>query len=143
VSNNVEASLGSRKVKEIHTKRLVELKDALIKGNKVELQTKYFVLLPEQTAYENFHPIGDATLFTERVHPKVIQKIHDLVADGITAVQEIKKVLRHYVTYVLIPETEIIPDEANRTYFPTTTDIQNHVYTAQKHLNYLSLIKTI
>jgi len=35
---------------------------------------------------------------------------------------------------VLIPETEIIPDEANRTYFPTTIDIQNHVYTAQKTL---------
>jgi len=44
VSNNVEASanLGSRKVKEMCTKRLAELKDALTKGNKVELQTKYF-----------------------------------------------------------------------------------------------------
>jgi len=70
VSNNVEASLGSRKVKEMHTKRLAELKDALTKGNKVELQTKYFVLLPEQKAHENFHPIGDAALFTVfRLYP--------------------------------------------------------------------------
>ena len=118
----------------MRTKRLAELKDALTKGGKVELQTKYFVLLPEQKAHENFHPIGDAALFTERVHPKIIQKIHDLVVDGITAVQEVKKALRHYVLHVLIPEVEITPDVANRTYFPTTTDIQNHVYTAQKSL---------
>jgi len=121
-------------VKEMRTKRLAELKYALTKGNKVELLTKYFVLLPKQKAHENFHPIGDAALFTERVHPKFMQKIHDFVADGITAVQEIKKALRHYVLHVLIPETEIIPDEANRTYFPTTIDIQNHVYTVQKAL---------
>jgi len=143
VSNNVEASLGSRKVKEMCTKRLAELKYALTNGNKVELLTKYFVLLPEQKAHENFHPIGDAALFTERVHPKVMQKIHDLVADGITAVQEIKKALRHYVLHVLIPETEIITDEANRTYFPTTIDIQIMYTLYKKHLNYLRLIKTI
>jgi len=67
-------------------------------------------------------------LYLLKVHPKIIQKIHDLVADGITAVQEIKRVLRHYVLHVLIPKTKIIPDEANRTYFPATIDIQNHVY---------------
>ena len=55
-------------------KRLAELKDALTKGSKVELQTKYFVLLPEQKAYETFHPIGGAALFTERVHPKLYSK---------------------------------------------------------------------
>ena len=78
--------------------------------------------------------MGDAALFTERVHPKIMQIIHDLVADGITAVQEVKKALRHYVLYVLIPEVKITPDVVNRTYFPATTDIQNHVYTAQRSL---------
>ena len=33
--------------------------------------------------------------------------------------------------HVLIPEVKITPDVVNRTYFPATTDIQNHVYTAQ------------
>ena len=131
---NVTASLGTRQLKEMRAKRLGELKEALARGNKLELQTKYFVLLPEQRAHENFHPIGAGALFTGKVHPKVIHKIHELVADGITGVQEVKKALRHYVLHLLIPEFQIKPDEANRTYFPTTTDIQNHVYSAQKLL---------
>ena len=45
-------------------KILAELKDALTKGRK--LQTKYFVLLSEQKTHENFHPMGDATLFILR-----------------------------------------------------------------------------
>ena len=63
--NNVEASLGSREGK-MRIKILAELKDALTKGSKLELQTKYFVLLSEQKAHENFHPIRDATLFILR-----------------------------------------------------------------------------
>ena len=133
-SNDVVAGLGSRKLKELRAKKLGELREALTKNSKIDFQTKYFILLPEQKAHENFHPFNDGALFTEKVHPKVIQKIHDLVADGITAVQEVKKAVRHYVIHILAPETEIIPDEANRSYFPTTKDIQNHVYSAQKAL---------
>ena len=36
--------------------------------------------------------------------------------------------------HVLIPESETKLDEANRTYFPTTIDIQNHVYSVQRSL---------
>ena len=90
--------------------------------------------MPEQKAHENVHRIGAGALFTGKVHPKVIHKIHELVTDGITGGQEVKKALRHYVLHLLIPEFQIKPDEANRTYFPTTADIQNHVYSAQKLL---------
>ena len=87
---NVTASLGTRQLKEMRAKRLGELKEASARGNKLELETKYFVLLPEQKAHENFYPIGDSALFTGKVHPKVIHKIRELVADGITDVQEVK-----------------------------------------------------
>ena len=63
-----------------------------------------------------------------------MQKILDLVVDGITAVQEVKKALRHYVLHVLIPEVKTTPDVVKRTYFSATTNIQNHVYTAQRSL---------
>ena len=86
---NVTASLGTGQLKEMRAKRLGELKKALARENKLELQTKYFVLLPEQKAHENFHPIGAGALFTGKVHPKVIHKIHELVADGTTGVQEV------------------------------------------------------
>ena len=83
--------------------------------------------MPEQKVYENFHPIGAGALFTGKVHPKVIHKIHELIADGLLVFKKSRK-------HLLIPEFQIKPDEANRTYFPTTTDIQNHVYSAQKLL---------
>ena len=77
----------------MRAKKLGELREALTKNSKIDFQTKYFILLPEQKAHENFHPFNNDALFTEKVHPKVIQKIHDLVADGITAVQEVKKAM--------------------------------------------------
>ena len=44
----VTASLGTRQLKEVRAKRLGELKETLARGNKLELQIKYFVLLLEQ-----------------------------------------------------------------------------------------------
>ena len=79
MSPNVAASFGSRKLKEMRAKRLGELTEVLAKGSKLELQTKYFVILPEQKAHENFHPISENALFTRKIHPKVIHKIYDLV----------------------------------------------------------------
>lgn len=125
---NVEATLGSRKLKEVRAKRLAELKEDMTKGIKVEFQTKYFVLLHEQRAHENFHPIGNAALFTGKVHPRIIQKIHDLVADGITSVQEVKKALRH-VLHVLGSEIKIKPDEASRTYYQAEPITNHNRYT--------------
>ena len=84
-----------------------------------------------EKSHENFHPSGEAAWFTRKVHPKMMHKIYDLVADGICCVLEVKKALRHYLLHVLIPQIKIKPDKANRTYFPTTTDIQNDVYSAQ------------
>lgn len=64
------------------------------------------------------------------MHPKLIEKIYELVSEGLTDVQEVKRALKHYVQHNLCPE--IKPDFTDRSYYPTTTDVHNHVYLAQR-----------
>ena len=126
-----DCKLGSRKLKEIKARKITELKESLAIGKKVETETKYFVLLPTKGAHGSYHPTSGAAGFAQRVHPKIIEKINLLVGEGTTEVQEIKRALRHYVLHVLFPDPSNRPDDTNRAYYPTNTDIENHVYSAK------------
>jgi len=64
----------------------------------------------------------------------MVEKVHKLVAEGITDVREIKRALKQYVNRILYPDSTNRPDETNRAYFPTMKDIKNHVYSAKKAL---------
>ena len=58
----------------------------------------------------------------------ISQKIEDLVKEGITDVQEVKRTLRFMV------KTEMkgnLPSGNNRAYYPTNTDIRNHIDAAK------------
>ena len=68
--------------------------------------------------------------YAKWIHHKLIEKIHEFVSEGITDTQEIKKALKHYTLYVLCPEQK--PELTNRAYYPTTTDVSNHIYNAQR-----------
>ena len=65
---------------------------------------------------------------SQRVHPKISQKIEDLVKEGITDVQEVKRTLRFFVKTDM---RENLPSENNRAYYPTNSDIQNHIDAAK------------
>ena len=45
--------------------------------------------------------------------------------------QEVKRALRHYVTHVLC-SSDFKPDLTDCSYYPTSTDIRNHIYKAQQ-----------
>ena len=63
----------------------------------------------------------------ELMHPKLADKIHNLVSEGITNVPEITIALKYYVNHTLCPDSKSnIPD---RAYYPTDDDIRNHIYT--------------
>ena len=122
--------MGVRKLKEMKSKKLSELK-AVIAGNKtLDKLAKYFVLLPKQEAHHSYHRTSGEVGFSQRIHPKLVDKINELVSEGATDTQEVKRALKRYVLHVLCPDQKIA--FSNRTYFPTTTDIRNHVYSAQK-----------
>lgn len=106
--------------------RINELKESLAAGKKVDTETKYyFVLLPTKEAHRSYHPTSGPAGFAQRVHPKIIEKINLLVGEGITEVEEVKCALRHYVLHVLFPDPNNRPNETNRAYYPTKTDIKN------------------
>ena len=101
---------------------------------------KYHVLLPTEEAHHAFHQTHEAASYAQRVHPKLIERIrfYELIFEGITHVQEVKRALKHYVAHVLCC-SDFKPDLTDRSYYPTSTDIRNHVYKAQKacHLSKL------
>ena len=80
----------------------------------LKIEQRYFVSLPTNEAHEKVHPTGIAGGMSQRVHPMISQKIEDLVKEGITDVQEVKRTLRFMV------KTEMkgnIPRGNNRAYY--------------------------
>ena len=124
-----EASLGPRKLKEKKKEKLQELYQVLNNKKPINTKVMYHVLLPNEEAHHAFHQTHGAASYAQRVHPKLIEKIYELVFEGITDVQEVKRALKHHVTHVLCPD--IKPDLTDRSYYPTSTDVRNHIYKAQ------------
>lgn len=79
-----------------------------------------------------YHKTSGEAGFSQKIHPKLVGKINELVSEGASCTQEVKRALKSYVRHVLCPDQNIAT--SNRTYFPTETDIRNQVYSAQKAL---------
>ena len=62
---------------------------------------KYHVLLPTEEAHHSFHETKGAAGYAQRIHPKLVEKIYELVSEGITDTQEVKQALKHYPLHVL------------------------------------------
>ena len=92
----------------------------------------HFVLLPTQEAHHSFHKTSGEVGFSQKIHTKLVEKINELVSEGAVTTQEVKRALKRHVHHVLCPHQTI--EASNRTYFPTETDIRNHIYSAQKAL---------
>ena len=120
-------NMTSRQAKQTQQNALDKLRKALESGEKVNMDTKYFVSLPSIDAHSD-HPLGcDACGFAQRIHPLVTQKITELVSSGITDIGEVKRHLHFYVTKTVPKELGIHPKPNNRTFHPTTVDIRNHI----------------
>ena len=81
----------------------------------------YHVLFPDEEAHHAFHQTHSAPSYAQRAHPKLIERIYELVFEGITDVQEIKCALKYHVTHVLCPD--IKPNLTDHSYYPTSTDV--------------------
>lgn len=122
--------LGPRKLKEQKKEKMAQLLNAIACGEPVKTTTKYHVLLPTEEAHHSFHETKGAAGYAQRIHPKLVEKIYELASEGITDTQEVKRALKHYTLHVLCPEQK--PELVDRAYYPTNTDIRNHVYRAQR-----------
>ncbi len=80
------------------------------------------------------HPTGGGVAgFTQRINEKVAQKISEIVSQGITDIHQVRTLLRHYVMQGDICKGNL-PDPNDRGYFPTDTDLRNHIYMAKRAL---------
>ena len=120
-----------RTVKE---RRMRALKGALYKSpESVKSETLYYVSLPTTEAHKG-HPTGGGIAgFTQRVNEKVAQKITQIVAQGITDIHQVRTLLKQYIMQGTLSNGSP-PDPNDRAYFPTDTDLRNHVYMAKRAL---------
>ena len=72
---------------------------------------KYHVPLPTEEAHHATHPTCGAHLMALRINPTVAQKISELVREGMTEPQEIKRTLNHYINTVLCADNPSDPDD--------------------------------
>ena len=67
-------------------------------------------------------------LWVECLNPLISKKIEELVKEGITDVNEVKCSLRFFVKTEMKSNP---PSVSNRAYYPTNTDIRNHIDAAK------------
>ncbi|XP_023661806.2 calcium-responsive transcription factor [Paramormyrops kingsleyae] len=76
---------------------------------------------------------GEQVEVPSRLHPRVAEKICELVAQGHHQVYMVRKQLRKFVEREMFKSDEV-PERHNLCYFPTVNDIKNHIHEAQKAL---------
>ncbi|KAJ8410123.1 hypothetical protein AAFF_G00211640 [Aldrovandia affinis] len=75
----------------------------------------------------------DGGCVPSRLHPRVAEKIIELVAQGHHQVYTVRKQLRKFVEREMF-KSDKVPERHNLCYFPTVNDIKNHIHEAQKSL---------
>ena len=116
-----------RKKKAMKQEKLNLLTKDLKEGNVVNSFKRFYVQLPSHEAHEN-HEVGNlGDLLAQPIHEKVVEKIYDLVSEGMVNPRLIRQVLKDYVKYVLFQDEEIEVDECNNSYFPELQTIADHV----------------
>ena len=123
---------GKATIRTLRERKMFELKAALSTQKCVATRIVYFVSLATEEAHTGHHTGNGVAGFSQRMNKKVAAKISELVAEGITEIHEVRRLLRHYVTHDLCKESPPNPDD--RAYFPIDSDLKNHIYMAKRAL---------
>jgi len=62
----------------------------------------------------------------QRVDKRIINRIHELVAQGLTNTNQVKHQLEFFVKNTLFKDKEL-PQPTNRRFYPTANDIRSHI----------------
>ncbi len=120
--------------KECKEEALTKLRHTVEADGKISTRTMYFVSLPANEAHEQTHPVGQQAGMAQKVHAGVIQKINELVKQGITDARTVQRCLRAHVQSKYVQA-----DQDDRAYYPILSDIQNHIYSAKKGMEFSKL----
>ena len=129
-----EKGKSQKEIQQLQNSTLEALRTALQKQTPdIQVQTRYWVSLPTAEAHCG-HPVGSKAGFSQRIHPFLISKITEMVLAGITNTTEVKRSLHLYASTVLAPQMGMTLSKQNRAFYPTSTDVRNHIYIAKKAL---------
>ena len=123
---------GKATLRTLRERRMSELKAALSSQKCIATRIVYFVSLPIEAAHTDHHTGDGIAGFSQRMNNKVAAKIVELVAESITEVREVRRLLWHYVMHDLCRESP--PNPNDRAYFPIDNDLKNHICMAKRAL---------
>ena len=119
IGGDITSKVSKWKLRQLKEEKIRILRDDIEKGVAKSVH-KYYVSSPSAKAHHTTHPTGGIYGMAQKVHPKLVEKIHQLVSKGVTVVSEMKHALDHYVKYDLCrdspPDPMIVP-----TILPTMT----------------------
>ena len=78
------------------------------------------------------------TGFMKPLSKEIKEKLYELVGDGVSSVNEMRRHLRSYVDKTLFCDTNR-PAITDAAYYPTDGNIRKHIYLAQQRLRYAGL----
>ena len=96
IEEDIVSKVSKRKLRQLKEEKLGVLRDDIKKGVAKSMH-KYYVSLPSAEAHHTTHPTGGINGMAQKIHPKLVEKIHQLVSEGVIVVSEMKHALDHYV----------------------------------------------
>ena len=66
---------------------------------------------------------------SQRIDPRIVEKVHGLVAEGVRDVSEMRRHINVYIQNSLFPGTAP-PPKSNKRFHPSATTVKNHMYIA-------------
>ncbi len=80
--------------------------------------------MPTNEAHSG-HPVRQEAILGQKLHPRLAQKIMEMVSSGITDMTEIRRTLKFYVKQFLSREIGQKPHPHDKAFYPQ--DIMNHL----------------
>ena len=132
---SLSPDMTKRQVRSLKEDAIKDLHKAKQDGN-LNTVSKYYVCLPTEEAHHDTHQTRGQMCMCQKIHPKLVSKIYELVAEGIIETCEVKRALKVYTNEI---KADGNCDPNDRAYNPTMKDISNHGVRAKKKLELLCL----
>ena len=105
-----------------------------IKGNRsnttnsLSLVKRHYFKIPLCNIHK-YHPLGSAATINHCVDKRVIEKIYQVVRNGVTRPDEVRRCVEEFVERDLFAHISPgeRPKKTNRKYYPTREDLRNHI----------------
>ena len=82
--------LSNRQLRALKEESIKDLQKDQLSGE-VKSFSKYYVCLPTEEAHHGTHETRGQMCMTQKIHPVLIRKIHELVGEGVTETSEVKR----------------------------------------------------